>query len=174
MSALRFAPVETPLGPMLVAATEAGVAAISRTTEISGFLAALTRRFPGSEPLPAESELSGARSWLCGFLAGERRDLADVDLRGLSPFDRRVYEAVRAIPYGSTATYGEIAAAIGSAGAARAVGGAMSRCPLFPAVPCQRVVRAVDGFSGWGGDVAVKRRLLELEAESVSGSATAG
>jgi O6-methylguanine-DNA--protein-cysteine methyltransferase len=43
------------------------------------------------------------------------------------------------------------------------VGGAMSRCPLFPAVPCHRVVRAADGWSGWGGDVALKRRLLAAE-----------
>jgi O-6-methylguanine DNA methyltransferase len=77
-----------------------------------------------------------------------------------------VYAAVRAIPYGETATYGEVARAAWSPGGARAVGGSLSRCPLFPAVPCQRVVLAGDGFSGWGGgDIHVKRRLLDMEAE---------
>ena len=67
------------------------------------------------------------------------------------------------MPPGETVTYGEVAAMIGSPGAARAVGGAMSRCPLFPAVPCHRVVRAADGWSGWGSDPALKRRLLAAE-----------
>ena len=89
--------------------------------------------------------------------------LPDVDLRGVPPFDARVYAIVRAVPSGETVTYGEVAAAIGSPGAARAVGGAMARCPLFPAVPCHRVVRSADGWSGWGGDVALKRRLLSAE-----------
>jgi methylated-DNA-[protein]-cysteine S-methyltransferase len=93
--------------------------------------------------------------------------LPPVDLRGLSAFDRAVYDVVRGVPAGDTITYGEVAALIGSPGAARAVGGAMSRCPLFPAVPCHRVVRATDGWSGWGGDVALKRRLLRAERRSV-------
>jgi methylated-DNA-[protein]-cysteine S-methyltransferase len=92
--------------------------------------------------------------------------LPAVDLRGLSAFDARVYEVVRSVPAGETITYGEVAALAGSPGAARAVGGAMSRCPLFPAVPCHRVVRAVDGWSGWDGDVALKRRLLRSERET--------
>jgi methylated-DNA-[protein]-cysteine S-methyltransferase len=67
------------------------------------------------------------------------------------------------VPAGETITYGEVAALVGSPGGGRAVGGAMARCPLFPAVPCHRVVRASDGWSGWGGDVALKRRLLRGE-----------
>jgi O-6-methylguanine DNA methyltransferase len=62
-----------------------------------------------------------------------------------------------------------VAAAIGSPRAARAVGNALARCPLFPAVPCHRVVRAADGWSGWGGDVALKRRLLTAERSSRRG-----
>ncbi len=73
---------------------------------------------------------------------------------------------VRSRP-GETVTYGEVAALIGSPGAARAVGNAMSRCPLFPAVPCHRVVRAADGWSGWGGDDRLKRRLLAAEGHHV-------
>jgi O-6-methylguanine DNA methyltransferase len=151
---LRFARVETPIGPMWVAETDAGVAASSRSDSLEGFLAPLRRRFPGLEPVPTELD--------AGWVEGTW--LPPVDLRGLSAFDRAVYEAVRDVPPGETITYGEVAALIGSPGAARAVGGAMARCPLFPAVPCHRVVRASDGWSGWGGDVALKRRLLRAEA----------
>jgi len=157
MPPLRFARVETSIGPMLVAETDVGIAAVSRTASLQPFLAPLRRRFPALELLPADLD----RTWLPDALSGG--PLPSVDLRGLSSFDAHVYEAVRAVPAGETVTYGEVAALISLPGAARAVGGAMARCPLFPAVPCHRVVRAVDGWSGWGGDVALKRRLLRLE-----------
>ena len=161
---LRFARVDTSLGQMLLATTALGVAALSRDGELGAFLAALQRRFPGSEPLPDARSVRGQASSLRAYLAGEVREPPPVDLGGLARWDARVFLAVRAIPYGQTATYGEIAAAVGSPGAARAVGGALSRCPLFPAVPCHRVVMDRDGVSGWGGgDIEVKRRLLDLE-----------
>jgi methylated-DNA-[protein]-cysteine S-methyltransferase len=161
---LRFARVDTPLGPMLLATTPLGVAALSRDGVLAAFLAALQRRFPDSEPLPDARAVRPQSSRLRAYLAGIVRELPPVDLAGLARWDARVFLAVRAIPYGRTATYGEIAAMVGSPGAARAVGGALSRCPLFPAVPCHRVVMARDGVSGWGGgDIAVKRRLLDLE-----------
>ncbi|HYP23122.1 MAG TPA: methylated-DNA--[protein]-cysteine S-methyltransferase [Actinomycetota bacterium] len=162
---LRFAEVDTELGPMLVARTSEGVAAMSRGLNVASFLAALELRYPGAEPAEDGRALASDAAWLDGYLAGDRRDLPRVDLRGLRAWDRAVYEAVRAIPYGATATYGEVAVTAGSPGGARAVGGSLSRCPLFPAVPCQRVVLAGDGISGWGGgDIALKRRLLDMEA----------
>ena len=136
MSPLRFARVASPFGPMWVAETDAGVAACSRVEALDAFLEPLRRRFPGIEPVPADIE--------AGWVGAGRQP--PVDLAGLSAFDRAVYEAVRDVPAGETITYGEVAALIGSPGAARAVGGAMSRCPLFPAVPCHRVVRAADGW----------------------------
>ena len=154
---LRFARVGTSIGPMLVAATDAGIAAVSRSAALEPFMAALRRRFPDRDPAPGEV----ATAWVERALSGG--PLPPIDTRGLSAFDARVYEVVRSIPAGETVTYGEVAALVGSPGAARAVGGAMSRCPLFPAVPCRRVVRAADGWSGWGGDVEVKRRLLAGE-----------
>jgi len=159
MPPLRFARVETPLGPMLVAETDLGLAALSRSEPIDAFLASLQRRFPGHEMQPGELEAA----WLTDALEGRGLSSPPVDLRGLSPFDARVYQVVRSISCGETLTYGEVAKLIGSPGAARAVGGAMSRCPLFPAVPCHRVVRAADGWSGWGGDDRLKLRLLRLE-----------
>ena len=161
MPPLRFARVETSLGPMWVAETDRGVAGVERAASLEAFLGPLRRRFPDAEPTPADLD----PAWLTDALRGG--PLPAVDLRGLSAFDARVYRAVREIPLGGTATYGEVAAIVGSPGAARAVGGAMSRCPLFPAVPCHRVVRASDGWSGWGGDDRLKRRLLADEGALV-------
>lgn len=158
MPPLRFARVETSIGPMWLAETDRGVAAVDRAASLDAFLEPLRRRFPDAEPAPGDLD----DAWLTDALVGG--PLPAVDLRGLSDFDARVYEAVRTVPAGETVTYGEVAAIVGSPGAARAVGGAMSRCPLFPAVPCQRVVRAADGWSGWGGDDRLKRRLLRQEA----------
>jgi AraC family transcriptional regulator of adaptative response/methylated-DNA-[protein]-cysteine methyltransferase len=157
MPPLRFMRVETPIGPMLVAETDRGIAAATRSDALDGFLDALRRRFAESDPVPADLD----PGWLADALDGGR--LPPVDLRGLPAFDARVYDAVRSVPAGETVTYGEVAVIIGSPGAARAVGNAMARCPLFPAVPCHRVVRASDGWSGWGGDVRLKRRLLAEE-----------
>jgi O-6-methylguanine DNA methyltransferase len=157
MRQLRFGRVESSLGPMLVAETDAGIAAVTSDDDIGAFLDRLRRRFPDSEPLPTAPDAG----WLDDALSGG--SLPPVDLRGISAFDARVYEVVRSLPAGETATYGEVAMRAGSPGAARAVGNAMARCPLFPAVPCHRVVRASDGWSGWGGSDSVKRRLLDGE-----------
>ena len=153
MASLRFGRVDGPLGPMWVAETGAGVAAVSREDSPEPMLAGLRRRFPGV--VPEADDVDGA--WASGGVA------PPLDVHGLSAFDARVYEVVRRVPAGQTVTYGEVAVRIGSPGAARAVGGAMARCPFFPLVPCHRVVRAADGWSGWGGDHRLKRRLLEAE-----------
>ena len=153
MPAVRFGRVSTVLGPIWVAETDAGVAACSRDADPTELLAGVGRRFGAAALEPGEVD----GTWV------EGGPLPSVDLRGLSAFDARVYETVRQVPAGTTVTYGEVAAMIGAPGAARAVGGAMARCPLFPAVPCHRVVRASDGWSGWGGDPAFKRRLLRAE-----------
>ena len=155
MPQLRFGRVDSPLGLVWVAETDAGVAAVSRTDSLEAFLAPLRRRYPTHEVVPDEVDAA----WVDGDVQPR------VDLRGLPAFDARVYEVVRTVPAGSTITYGEVAALVGSPRAARAVGNAMARCPLFPAVPCHRVVRATDGWSGWGGDVRLKRRLLEAERQ---------
>ena len=163
MASLRFGRVDGPLGPMWMAETDAGVAAVSRADSPAALLAELRRRFPGIEPAADRVD----DTWL----SGERTPR--LDTTGLSPFDARVYEAVRTVPAGETVTYGEVAALLGSPGAARAVGGAMARCPFFPAVPCHRVVRAADGWSGWGGDDRLKRRLLDDERRQGSRGALA-
>jgi O-6-methylguanine DNA methyltransferase len=105
-------------------------------------------------------------------LAGESQDLSalPLDLSVLAPFQRAVYEKVRALPPGRTVTYGEIAAMLGKPGASRAVGQALGRNPFLVAVPCHRVLAAggaPGGFSAPGGVVA-KQRLLALEGVTLA------
>lgn len=125
-------------------------------------------------PPPVQSAIDGILALLCG----ESRDLSDIvlDMDGLPPFHRRVYEAARTIPPGVTVSYGELAAGCGAPGAARAVGQALGRNPFGIVVPCHRVVAAggrIGGFSGTGG-VATKMRLLSLEGVRVKGTPSAG
>ena len=81
-----------------------------------------------------------------------------------TPFRRRVWEALQRIPYGETRTYGEIAAAVGKPGAARAVGTANHFNPIPVVIPCHRVVGSDGRLCGFGGGLDLKRHLLELEA----------
>ena len=112
---------------------------------------------------------------IVSLLEGEPVDLTwvPVDMSGVPEFNRRVYEAARSIPVGSTATYGDIAGLLGSPNASRAVGKALARNPFAIVVPCHRVVGAggeVGGFSA-GGGVNIKMRMLAIEgarAEQVS------
>ncbi|MCR4397849.1 MAG: methylated-DNA--[protein]-cysteine S-methyltransferase [Firmicutes bacterium] len=85
-----------------------------------------------------------------------------VDLDGTSGFTRRVYEAMKKIPWGCVATYGELAASAGNRKAARAVGQACSRNPVALVIPCHRVVAAC-GLGGFGGRLDLKRRMLDIE-----------
>jgi methylated-DNA-[protein]-cysteine S-methyltransferase len=81
-----------------------------------------------------------------------------------TPFQMRVWSALRGIPFGATASYGEIARRIGSPGASRAVGGANHRNPIAIIVPCHRVIGANGSLTGYGGGEARKRKLLALES----------
>lgn len=84
-----------------------------------------------------------------------------------TPFQQRVWSLVRAIPYGSTATYSEIARALGRPRSARAVGQANARNPIAVIIPCHRLVGATGQLRGYAGGISVKRELLELEARGL-------
>lgn len=104
---------------------------------------------------------------IAALLHGERVDLSGVrlDLEGVSPFNRRVYEVTREIPAGQVLTYGDVAHRLGDPDAARAVGRALGQNPFPVVVPCHRVVAAggqLGGFSGGAGRVT-KQRMLEIE-----------
>jgi methylated-DNA-[protein]-cysteine S-methyltransferase len=122
-------------------------------------------------PLADPEELpAGVRAGVAGIvalLAGQRLDLRDIvlDEREVDEFRRGVFAATRAVGPGETATYGEIARAIGAPGAARAVGAALGSNPFPIIVPCHRVLAAdgaLHGFSAPGG-IVTKRRMLEIE-----------
>jgi len=98
------------------------------------------------------------------YFRGKRKDLRDipVDLSDSTPFERRVYEATRHIPFGKVATYGQIARAIGKPNAQRAVGQALGKNPIGIVIPCHRVV-ASDGLGGFTGGLEYKKKLLRHE-----------
>lgn len=134
--------------------------------------ARLQRRFPTACPTAPPPAVRRAIADIRALLQGERRDLAPLalDMDGVPPFHRRVYEAARAVPPGVTVSYGEIAARIGAAGSARAVGQALGRNPFPIIVPCHRVLAAsgkLGGFSANGG-TATKLRLLAIEGAAAA------
>ncbi|MEA5365631.1 methylated-DNA--[protein]-cysteine S-methyltransferase [Amycolatopsis sp., V23-08] len=127
----------------------------------------LAQRFPDAVEGPPPALVQAAVDGIVALLAGERRDLAEVelDLAAVPEFNRRAYEVARTIPPGKTLTYGDIAHRLGMPGSAQAVGQAMGHNPFPIVVPCHRVLAAGGrdgGFSARGG-VATKRRMLVIE-----------
>src|SRR3954447_10800745 len=129
----------------------------------------LTRLDFGASSVPQgdAASLSAAAIQLEQYFAGERTSFdLELALEG-TEFERRVWAEVRAIPYGSTASYAEIAARIGRPGACRAVGRANALNPIAVVVPCHRVVGSDGSLTGYAGGIEMKRALLELEARTV-------
>src|SRR5260370_19997156 len=154
---------DTRAGPLRLRWNERGLVAIEMP-ELSPRQLRAELLKPSQEPPPFVRK---AARTLKAHLGGARRDLSQLplDLSVLAPFQRAVYEAVRTLPPGRTATYGEIAQRLGKPGASRAVGQALGRNPFLVAVPCHRVLAAggaAGGFSAPGG-VITKQRLLALE-----------
>jgi len=105
---------------------------------------------------------------LAEYFAGERRTFEVRLAPHGTPFQLRVWERLRAIPYGRTTSYGRLAADLGMPGAARAVGAAAGRNPIAIIVPCHRLIGAGGALTGYAGGLEVKRMLLELEARGVT------
>jgi methylated-DNA-[protein]-cysteine S-methyltransferase len=123
--------------------------------------------FPEAREAAPPDRVARAIDGIVALLEGRAVDLTgvDLDMEGVPPFHRKVYAVVRAIPPGSTLTYGDVAARAGSPGSARAVGQAMAKNPFAPVVPCHRVLAAggkAGGFSANGG-VTTKREMLAIE-----------
>jgi methylated-DNA-[protein]-cysteine S-methyltransferase len=112
-----------------------------------------------------ERAIEDVRRQVEEYCAGERTEF-DLDLAPSgTPFQRAVWDALLAIPYGETRSYGEIARAIGQPGAARGVGAANHANPIGLIVPCHRVIGADGSLTGYGGGLPLKRALLAHEAE---------
>jgi len=166
-SSLRFGLTETSLGLALVAASARGVCAISLGEGPEFLIQALHKRFPGVEILPAASGDVGFARLLddVARLAEhpETRFEHPLDIRGTA-FQQRVWQALREIPAGETASYAEIARRIGAPRAARAVANACGANPVAIAIPCHRVVHGNGGLSGYRWGIGRKRALLDREA----------
>lgn len=101
------------------------------------------------------------------FFKGEKVDFPDEpDLSGATPFQKRIWQATRLIPYGETRNYGWVAAQAGSPQASRAAGQALGRNPVPIVIPCHRVVAAGGGLGGFTGGLNMKKRLLALESSA--------
>jgi methylated-DNA-[protein]-cysteine S-methyltransferase len=110
--------------------------------------------------------LAQARRELAEYFAGRRKTFSVPLAPGGTPFQRRVWEELRRIPYGATASYREIARAVGSPGAVRAVGAACARNPIAIVVPCHRVIGSDGSLTGYAAGLARKRTLLALESQA--------
>lgn len=135
--------------------------------------AATVRRLGGGEESTPPEAVRVAIERMTALLAGEADDLADIELdpAGVPEFHQRVYRIARAIPPGSTLTYGEVARELGMPGSAQAVGQALGRNPYPIIVPCHRVLGAngkIGGFSAGGGS-ATKLRILTIEGAAPDG-----
>jgi len=152
----RWAEIDTPVGPLLVAGDDAGLRLIH--------FQAGRRRLP---PDPAwQRDAPGFRELarqLAEYFAGERRAFDLVLAPDGTPFQLETWRALSAIPYGRTISYAELARRVGRPAAVRAVGAANGRNPLPIVVPCHRVIGSDGSLTGFGGGLAVKRALLELE-----------
>ncbi|CAN5436798.1 hypothetical protein BH10ACT1_BH10ACT1_36300 [soil metagenome] len=111
-----------------------------------------------------DAAFADAVEQLAAYFAGERREFDLVLAPSGSAFQHRVWAQLRAIPYGETRSYGQLAHALGDPGLSRAVGTANGRNPLSIIVPCHRVIGADGSLVGFGGGMARKRLLLDLEA----------
>lgn len=163
-SAIRFAVGECSLGSILVAQSERGVCAILLGDDPDALARDLQDRFPRASLVGDDPDYERLVAQVVGFIdaPGIGLDLP-LDVRGTA-FQQRVWQALREIPVGSTASYSEIARRIGRPGATRAVAGACASNMLAVAIPCHRVVRRDGALSGYRWGVERKRALLAREA----------
>lgn len=174
-----------PWGPFYLAATGRGVVAVAWHTSAPAFEAALTRRLHEPITAAADAPVADPRRSYLGAAVAALEALLDgrtapavlrFDLADRPDWDRRVLGAVTGIPWGRTASYGEIARQVGAPRAARAVGGAVGRNPISLLIPCHRVIAADGTIGGYGGDswgsrveaLAMKRDLLLREGVTVA------
>ncbi|MGV9193604.1 methylated-DNA--[protein]-cysteine S-methyltransferase [Microbacterium sp. MC2] len=160
----------TPIGQALIVVSDEGLVALHvRDDPRDGALAALGLRL-GSVPRESAAATETVTTQLDEYFAGERRafDLA-LDWRLVSGFTQAALQAVCEIPYGETASYGEIAIRAGSPGAHRAVGTACARTPMSIVVPAHRVVRSDGSIGDYGAHPDRKRFLIDLEDRVAAG-----
>jgi methylated-DNA-[protein]-cysteine S-methyltransferase len=161
--------LHTPMGRLFLVEREGAVCALGFVEQSADLLSRLRRRFgpfelrdsTGRENVNESENARALRAYLAGDLSALGR--VRVDVQG-TPFQERVWSALRRIPPGATASYGDIARAVGAPRAVRAVGRANALNPVSLAIPCHRVVRADGQLCGYAGGLPRKRWLLAHEA----------
>jgi len=163
-AAIRFAVGQCSLGAILVAATEKGICAIAFGDDPDTLLRGLQDRFPKADLLGGDPAFEATVARVVGLVEapGQKCDLP-LDIRGTA-FQQRVWQALRALPAGATASYRDIAAAVGAPAAMRAVAQACAANTLAVAIPCHRVIRSDGALSGYRWGVDRKAALLRREA----------
>ncbi len=160
---IGFDIVESPIGELLVAASDRGLASIWFDPDPADDLDRLAR-LGGPRVLRSPRSVDHARRELDEYFAGKRRSFdLQLDLRAMPPFTLEVLSELARVPYGETTTYGALAQRVGHPRAARAVGTVMNRNRIPIVLPCHRVVGATGNLTGYAGGLDRKITLLELE-----------
>jgi methylated-DNA-[protein]-cysteine S-methyltransferase len=161
---MRWTVLDSPIGELSLAVDEVGVCGVHFGPVEGAVVAEIDPAAP--DPVVGDPAVGTAAAVeLRSYFAGELTYFTvPLSVRRGSDFERAVWREMSKIPYGEMRTYGEVAAAVGDPGAARAVGVACNRNPIPVIVPCHRIVGAGGKLVGFGGGLPRKRQLLELEA----------
>ena len=150
--------LDTPIGDLLLAGDEDALSLV-------GFPEGSMRREPESDWIFSDKPFAAVREQLTAYFAGERKTF-DLKLNPVgTEFQLQVLDELQKIPYGITASYGDIAKRIGRPKAVRAVGAANGRNPIPIIIPCHRVIGSTGKLTGFGGGIPTKKALLKLELE---------
>jgi methylated-DNA-[protein]-cysteine S-methyltransferase len=164
---VRYDVADSPIGPLLVAASRAGLCRISFDPEPERELDRLAQTF-GTRVLRAPTALDDVRTQLDEYFEGRRTHFdLPVDTGAVAAFARAVLDELARVPYGTVTTYGQLARRSGRPRAARAVGTVMNRNPIPIVLPCHRVVGSTGKLVGYAGGLDRKQALLELEGVTV-------
>lgn len=160
---IRYTIADSPLGRMLIAATEKGICAIQFARTDSELLEGLKREFPFAVRRRDDGELQAWVSTLLHHLRGKNLNSSlPLDIRATA-FQRQVWAYLQSIPFGETKSYADVAKAIGKPRAFRAVARACATNPVAVEIPCHRVVREDGSMGGYRWGLERKKALLEME-----------
>jgi O-6-methylguanine DNA methyltransferase len=167
MEKLIYTRMKTPVGTLTLVASGKGLFTVFLPVKGKGIPEAWLRgRLHGLDLVRDDSGLAGTVRQIGEYFSGSRKTFSiRLDLRGTA-FQKKVWKALSAIPYGCTETYGSIAGRIGQPGASRAVGAACGANPAAIFVPCHRVVGSGGSLTGFAGGLTMKKKLLDLEKGS--------
>src|ERR1700693_3910060 len=167
---IRYSCTDSPLGRMLIAATDRGICAIQFAPSDGELIEGLKREFPFAV---RKRDEGGLQEWVENLLSkmtGRELNAAlPLDIRATA-FQRRVWTYLQSIPFGATRSYGQVAKAIGQPSTSRAVARACATNPVAVAIPCHRVVREDGSVSGYRWGVERKKTLLEMEQRAGQGA----